>query len=343
MSSAKSGASTEKNPSSNANGSLVRPFPLTGIHAVTDWAWTQQRVNFVLVAPVADSPWRLVEPTVRGEAPTHHSSLRYFLTDGERRLRVKQYYNDWWIPTVPDISFVRPGRPLLVGDDVWFLGRDYRRHEAACGHRWGTNTEFSLESGTMSDAEWTSLLQSLDALVPESKREVRGASYARRNYWNRWGRTLAPWDTHEISSLKWSELTSAALEATAWACSADRWTSVPGVPDSVGQREAGELCEVQIIFRAPLTQNCSAWLRVLDGASPKWRPLVDSSERNRPVWTPLRIEGVDVERATMDPTVGNWFYAWRDGAKSYEFHLRARKGFGQEAADGVLARLLHPS
>lgn len=317
---------------------LDRPTPLEGVHDVTDWRWAQDRTNFVVGTPRAGSGWRVLDPTLRGESATHHSTLRFFLVDdGGRRVRAKQSYNDWWIPTVADISFRTRGRPLVVGDSVAFLGRDYRRRDASCGHRFGTSIEFSLEAGGMAEPEWTGLWSALDAAAPEAVAEARASSFARRNYWNRWGRTLAPWDTSEIASLRWSDPTSAAMARAAWALTADRWAPVPGTIDSLGFR--GE-DEAQFVFRWPMSLDASAWLRVLRDAPPSWRPLIDASEVNRPAWSRTTIEGRDIEQAAMDPGVGNWYFAWREEGRAYELHLRARPGLDRGRAEGVVRGLL---
>lgn len=333
-----------KSPSSSTTAAgrrLTQPVALTGIHPVEDWPWAQERVNFVVVGPRAGSPWKIREPTLRGEGPNHHSSVRFFVEDAKgRRLRVKQYYHDWWMPTVCDISFRAPGRPVVYGDAVAFVGRDYRRHEAACGHTWGTGVEFSLDAGTLKDSEWADLWRSLDALDPSAVPDARRTSFARRNYWNRWGRTVAPWDTSEISSLRWSDPSSEMLEAAAWAVTADAWAPVPGSADSVGTRTGPFGEEVQAVFRRPVDLECSAWLRILRNPPDSWRPLVDASEVNRPSWSKVEIGGHTVERASMEPSVGNWYYAWRDGAKACELHLRARRGLDARAADQAVRGLL---
>jgi hypothetical protein len=321
---------------------LAAPEPLPGVHAVDDWDWAQARANFVIVGPIASGPWRIAKPSLRGESNEHHGTLRYFLEDAAgRRLRVKQYYNDWWIPTVADISFRKPGRPVVAGERVAFVGRDYRRQDASCGHRWGTNTEFSVDAGALTDEEWSALWASLDALVPAARAAARASSFAQRNYWNRFGRSRAPWDTTEIASLRWHPPTSEAMDRAAWALTADRWAPVPGVIDSLGFRDDGpQGREAQFVFRWPVDLDCSAWMRVLEAPPEPWRPLVDASEVNRPQWVAHEVAGVPTERAAMESSVGNWYYAWREGPKAYELHLRARKGLGPQAADAVVRGLL---
>jgi len=323
---------------------LAQPIPLNGVQAVTDWVWAQARVNFAIVGPPKDSPWRVRDATVRGESPTNHSSVRFFLEDAKgRRVRVKEYYNDWWIPTVSDISFRGPGRPITYEESAAFVGRDYRRNEASCGHRLGTATEFSLEAGVMGDDDWASLWGSFGALDASVVAEARATSFARRNYWNRWKRTHAPWDTSEISSLQWSDPTSPAMEKAAWALTADRWAPVPGTIDSIGFRTGPLGEEVQMVFRWPMTLDCSAWLRVLRAPPEPWKPLIDASEVNRPAWESTQVAHASVQRASMNPGVGNWYYAWREGPKAYELHLRARKGLGAAQADAALRGLLSPA
>lgn len=293
----------------------------------------------MLVGPTPGSTWHVADASLRGESAAHHSTLRYALQDGRRRIRVKQFFNDWWIPTVADISFRSAGRPLVHRHGVAFVGRDYRRHNASCGHRWGTAVELSVETGTLEDAEWTALWSELDALVPGASAAARGSTFAARNYWNRWNRTQAPWDTSEISSLAWSAPTTEAMDRAAWALTADRWAPVPGTIDSLGFRTGPQGEEVQMVFRWPLTLDTSAWLRVLRAAPLSWRSLVDASEVNRPQWSPIEVGGVHAERAAMDPTVGNWYYAWRQGDAAYELHLRAAQGLDAARADGIVRAL----
>lgn len=330
------------NPLPVRTGVLERPLPLEGVHPVKDWPWAQARTAFVLVGPRPDSPWQVTDASLRGESAKAYSTLRYSLSDGAgRRLRVKQYFNDWWIPTIADVSLRSAGRPIVVGESVAFTGRDYRRNAGCCGHRFGTAIECSLETGELADAEWSSLWSGFDAIVPEAPRQLRASSYARRHYWNRWQRTDAPWDTTEISSLTWSDPTTEAMERAAWALTADRWAPVPGTIDSIGFRSGGPHGdEVQMVFRWPLTLDTSAWLRVLRRPTDAWRPLIDASEVNRPRWTPHEVGGVATDSASMDPTCGNWMFAWRAGSAAYELHLRARKGLTAPAADAVVRNLV---
>lgn len=343
------------NPSSKTVARLARPLPHDGPSPVKDWSWAQDRANFVLVGPGKSSGWTIRDATLRGESPQHHSTLRYFLEDGNgARLRVKQYFNDWWIPTVPDISFRKPGRPLVFGDQVAFVGRDYRRNPALCGHRFGTAIEFSVEERGANENAWVEFeagdadhpvwtggfWNDLTPLDPPAAIEARKVTYAARNYWNRWGRTAAPWDSTEICSLRWEEPNTALLHRAAWAVAADSWAAVPGTIDSLGTRTGPFGDEVQGVFRDPMTLNCSAWMRVLRRPPGPWRPLLDASEVNRPSWEKRTLGGRPLERATMDPAVGNWFYAWRQGDRTYEVHLRARAGLTGDRADAMMSTFL---
>lgn len=320
---------------------LAAPVPLEGIHPVTDWSWAQARTNFVVVTPQSAPGWKVVDPTVRGESAAAFSTVRYHLEDGAgRRLRVKQNCNDWWIPTVCDISFRKPGTPLVVGDDVAYRGRDYKRHEGACFHRYGTQVELSLETGVLEPQAWAALIEAFDAVRPEAVARARATPFARRNYWNRWNRTEAPWDTREISSLAWTEPTTAAMERAAWALTADRWASVPGSIDSLGLGTGPDGDEVQLAFRWPMSLNCSAWIRALSSPRRPWRSLIDQSEVNRRAWEEVRMGGQVARRASMDPATGNWYYAWETRAGAYELHLRARPGLDARAADAVVRGLV---
>lgn len=331
-----------KNPSSETQTNrLASPTPLAGVHPILDWKAAQGKTNFVIIAPKKGGEWRTAMATIRGESPLHHSTVRYVLQDADgRRLRVKQYFHDWWIPTVCDISFRKPGHPLTYGESVAYVGRDYRRNDGSCGHVWGTGVEFSLEGGRLTDEDWYRLWNSLDAIDPEAVKEARATTFAQRNYWNRWKRVDAPWDSTEISSLAWSPPTNESLAQTAWAITADAWAPVPGAIDSLGQRKGPYGQEVQAVFRWPMDLNTSAWLRVLKKPPEPWRPLIDSGEVNRPQWTKMKIAGVDIERAYMDPAVGNWYYAWRRDDRTYELHLRAQKGLDMRKADRVVEGLL---
>src|SRR5581483_461980 len=204
------------------------PRPNAGIVRIEDLPSAQPLCNFVVVGPTSSSEWKVDQATVRGETEHQYSTVRCFLTRGPSRVRMKQYYNDWWIPTVCDVSFRRPGHPITwAQDQVSTVGRDYRRQDASCGHRWGTAVEFSLEAGPMDDAAWADLWSDLEAADPQVLAVARRSTFAERTYWNRWHRTQAPWDTAEISSLQWIPPTTAAMERAAWALTADRWAPLP--------------------------------------------------------------------------------------------------------------------
>lgn len=342
MCSAKSGANTVNNPSSEASRLLASPEATDGVVHVKDWAWAQARTNFVIVGPKPGSGWLMRGQTLRGESAEHYSTVRAIVANGSgARLRMKQFLNDWWIPTVADISFRGQGTPVAYADAVAFVGRDYKRQAASCGHAWGTNVEFSVEEGDLGEEDWKQLWASLDALVPAALPAARRASFAARNYWNRWGRSNAPWDTTEISSLQWSEPTTQALEAVAWSSTPATWAPLPGAVDSIGIRahpQWGE--EMQAVFRRPMDLEYAAWLRAFRTAPKEWVPLIDESEVNRPRWEEIPAGERTVRRACMDPTVGNWMYAWRDGDRAYELHLRARRGLDGENANAVVRGFL---
>lgn len=313
---------------------LSNPKPLDGLLEVTDWSKAQEHTNFVLLRPKNGSGWEIGQPTVRGESKKTYSSLRFVAKRGPIEVRLKQTLNDWWVPVANDVNLRRVQSHAAIGEEVAMVGTDYHRRPGACAQVLGTTVEAYAQSGEPTGQDWTDLYASLEAAVPTTVPELRKTSFAQRNYWMRWGRDTGPWDSHEYTRPKWMKPDAESFAKAEWASTPDRWAPMPGAPDSVAVLQAKGRRETQVLFRAPMTLNHSSWLRVSEPADSEG-PVGRRDPRYPQKWSTTTVEGKTVEYGTLDPAVGTWFFAWREGERALELHVRAKVGLDAKKAFDV--------
>ncbi len=161
--------------------------------------------NFVVFAPATLPSWLMEDRTVlRPECvpgrPKHLEATRtawstansaavrteYVTTDGTR-FRVKQFLYDWARPAVdhPCLwgSVVRP-YPLEDGHVVW-LGRDYKKNQAASATIQRTSVELSVLEGNLTDEKIVEFYNTLSAVDTEFALVIHRESMASLSYWAR--------------------------------------------------------------------------------------------------------------------------------------------------------------
>lgn len=204
--------------------------------------------------------------TVRGEAGAQWSSLRFELAHRATRLRVKAYFNDWWIPTSPDLGLAGRGSPLAVRGCLALTGEGHAGGAACAGDWNGVHVEVSVLEGRATDATFASVLEGLAPLTPEHLTRWRETPYATAAHHARGGVRANAFGEPLVARLDWKPLASApvALPA-AWAA------------DSVGEAHG----ERQYVFRHRAHLHAALWVRVRQDRGAK--PLAWSTRYDVPM------------------------------------------------------------
>jgi hypothetical protein len=318
---------------------LARPIAHEGLIEVTDWSAAQDHANFVLLRPREGRRWTLEKPTLRGESKRHYSSLRYLLKKPGLTVRIKQSFNDWWVPVANDINLRRVEGIVPVGDEIVHTGKDYHGKPGACGQFFGTTVEAYAMEGNPSPEEWIDVYAGLEPAVPAIVAEARKVTFAERNYWMRWKRDVGPWDSHEFTKPTWMRPDPETFEKVAWASTPDVWAPMPGAPDSIATRTEGTRREMQVLFRQPMTLNYTSWLRIVDPPEPEG-PIAPRDPRYPKLDRSVRIGDTDVRYAALNVEAGAWFFTWQRKGRALEFHIRAQRGQDQERALRILGGIL---
>ena len=282
--------------------------------------------------------WRQRDETLRGESKEHFSTLRFVLDRAGVKFRIKQSFNDWWVPVGNDINLKKVEGHFFQGEEIVMTGKDYHGRPGACAQMWGTTVEMYLLEGMPTRNHWGDALACLEPAVPEVVAEARKVTYAERNYWNRWKREVGLWDSHEFTRPKWMRPDPETISKVAWASTPDQWAPMPGAPESIATLERKGLREMQVLFRQPMTLNYTSWLRVTEPVDPDG-PVGRRVPRYPQKWDTTKVKGKDVEWATLTDN-GTWFFVWADKNRTFELHVRASKSLNDEKAMKVLSSVM---
>lgn len=131
--------------------------------------------NFTFFLPTGV---KLLETHFRPEDPVRpypRCSLRLLIeTPSGARLSIKEFFYDWAPPaydcpslwknheTFPDVDTPEP-KPYLIGDDVFWIGVNYRNKRAASLIKERTTIESVLLEGNLSDPEWIDIMKGLQS------------------------------------------------------------------------------------------------------------------------------------------------------------------------------------
>lgn len=317
---------------------LEKPTPLGETIPVDDWDAAQESANFVLLRPKPKAGWRSRDATLRGEDETHHATLRIVVDRAGVKFRIKQSFNDWWVPVSNDVNLRQVEGHFFLGDELVLKGRDYHGRPGVCAQIFGTTVEMYLLEGMPTSNHWVDALAALEPAVPDAVSAARKSTFAERHYWNRWKREVGLWDSHEFTRPTWMRPNPETIAKVAWASTPDQWAPMPGAPDSIATLERNGLKEMQVLFRQPMTLNYTSWLRVTEPVDPEG-PVGRRDPRYPQKWEHTTVKGRKVEYASLQP-LGPWFFAWSENGRGFEFHVRAGKNLDQEKAMGVLAAVI---
>lgn len=173
-----------------------------------DLARAQNGVNFSVLAPGQLPPDCAVSRvTLRPEQPPgrppgiaatdlggcertegNPCSLRIEIAGRRRTLRLKEFLYDFG-PTSAGIAPLWGSRevvPLRSGEQVGWLGQDYRSAVGGCAQIDRTQVEFRVTGGSFTPHELTDVLAGLTAVCPDAGRAWWNAPFHDRNYWIRY-------------------------------------------------------------------------------------------------------------------------------------------------------------
>jgi hypothetical protein len=174
-----------------------------------DWEKSQLWCNFALMKPtllpdgvsLETAEMRPESPPGRRDGPkdsrqpswtlSNRASHRCVLAGKDRRLRIKQYLYDWAPPAFdcPSLWLSPVVRHFLVGNDVGWLGTDFRGLPGASVCLDRTTIEFSVLGGSFSDDDLQQICRGLRPVNPEARNQILHTPLATLAYQNRHGET----------------------------------------------------------------------------------------------------------------------------------------------------------
>jgi hypothetical protein len=169
------------------------------------WEESHEWCNFVLMKPtllpagvsVETAEMRPESPPGRREGPTdsrlptwtlsNRACHRCVLAGKERRMRIKQYLYDWAPPAFdcPCLWLSPAVRPFFVGDDVGWLGTDFRGLPGASLYLDRTTVELSVLEGSFSDDELQEICRGLHPASLDARKRVLDTPLATLSYQSR--------------------------------------------------------------------------------------------------------------------------------------------------------------
>lgn len=180
-------------------------FPVEAIPRVVGWRDAQRFCNFVLMEPQnLPADLRLTAATVRPEAPpgrgegidesvfplwtrSNRASHRSQYSGTHRSLRIKQFLYDYAPP-----AFDHPGlwesqsvAPFLVGNDIGWIGTDFKGRQAVTATIDRTTLELAVLSGIFSDRELQEIVRGCAPVDPDARETIRHISLAELCYQRR--------------------------------------------------------------------------------------------------------------------------------------------------------------
>ncbi len=277
--------------------------------------------------------------TVRPESEQSWSSARLVLAGGGRRLRLKQYFYDWWRPTELTVGLRRALGFYRAGEHVVAWGRDRRGRAAAC-MGWGRSTvELRIEQGTFVELELRHLLAHLRPALPDALPMLAAPAFHEISYHARRGH--GPRQLDELAAADWTErLDFVAKQQTGH--------SPVLLPKPM---PAGWRLDAAALWPAPPPHETQWLLRDAQGQSVLYaraRPTADAQPLKLPAtyrpeegWrtrqTLLRRRRATL--ASQHPDLGGWSAAWAESGHRYQLFVRAGTLSGERAFRDLVERL----
>jgi hypothetical protein len=295
----------------------------------------QDWCNFAVVAPRwLPEGCRVESVTVRAETLERPSSLRTIVAGGGRSLRLKQFHLDWWVPTSSDANLTAPGRVFQAAGIVGYRGRDYRGHEAACVHRYGSLLELAVLEGHFREEDLQAFLENLQLEVPEAVAEIAALPFAQVSYYSRKGPSPGPWNYDLLSGCRWSaarHLWKSQFEPRHTYF--PRWLPPSFAFDSVGTRHepASHHWEYQLLFRSCENLTDNIWLRAVGEETQKVLWIAPGLDRRMGIQLqPVALQNRTVRVGSVSEPYGERVAQWVENGVALELHARASRHISKD-------------
>ena len=135
------------------------------------------------------------------------ATVRYFVYVNGIRIRVKEFFMDWFFPGFPKslmnslFSVYSPLDAIADKERLLFIGKNYRGRYASSTYIAGTTVEMESQEGN-ADREMTAVFRDL-VCDPEDARNKCGMSFEERSYFAK-GRSGSWFEDQRINRLKWN-------------------------------------------------------------------------------------------------------------------------------------------
>ncbi|MEN8236765.1 MAG: hypothetical protein ABFQ95_04390 [Pseudomonadota bacterium] len=172
---------------------------LTNLNSSKIWSSDMEAANFVVYFPdVLPDDLGLTETNFRPENPEYsypRSSLKFVFKgkNSDRELSIKEFNYDWSPPAYDcpslwknhqkflDIDTPEP-TPYPVGNEIFWVGVNYRNQRAASLIKGRTTVEIVVQSGRFSDQELLQIASHLQPVNRNHATQVLSKSFAELSY-----------------------------------------------------------------------------------------------------------------------------------------------------------------
>ncbi len=313
-----------------------------------DWEEAQQWCNFVLMKPDLPPGWKIESAQMRPEAPpgrkdeddsgrsvwtrSNRSSHRTEIQAGDSRVRVKQFLYDWAPPSFdhPSLWLSETG-PFRVGEDIAWLGSDYRKLQAASLHLDRTMIEVSVIQGELGNPELKRLCRGFSPVSPADRERILATCFGELSY--QWRHPDA--DVIAVPVGYWAHKRTPADLSNRVLCRGQMDASLPGVAVRP-PRESGYGLDTAFVFGEPSSlQEIEYVYQRLENPGHTLRVLVWPPQADNPLEYPPQLDRQPCWHQTLAAGDYDVFYAYRDEA--YGPHEAVWK-----AGDSVYMLLVKP-
>lgn len=160
-----------------------------------DWTQAQPWCNFVLMSPeILPYDMCIIERQLRPESGRgNRSTYRCVIGNKTRKISIKQFLYDWAPPAydhpnlwrnaeISSINDTPTSQPYVVGNNVAWIGLNYRRQQAASLNIMRTSVEITAVEGCFSTEEFLEIYKGLRPVDPNLMKQIINSSFAALSY-----------------------------------------------------------------------------------------------------------------------------------------------------------------
>ncbi len=303
------------------------------VYPVAAFAHAQPHCNFVVLEPRRLPEGCAVGPIWARTEADRWSTVHFRVSGRDRRLRVKEFFYDWWNLTDSATNLVEVGRPFRAGATVGWQGIDYKGLAAACWTKLRTQVEISVEEGRFDPEEIEALCAGMEPADADAASQIVSVPFARISFTVR--RHRGPWGLNRIAGCTWSDHLQQSLASCGVPAMVPANLPQGYAFDSAGWRRSrrGMGGEWQLLLRHTGNWTDTIHLRGTqpgntDPVSVPPEPAVRKSYQ----WSPLDLRGdtfyLGVAQGPADSrnrpsSYGGWAAVWGEGGLQWECFARA--------------------